>query len=319
VAKPRRKRKNRRLLLNVYRDSLGSWPEISPAEELLEYFSDHDLIGWRSRGKELQAYHYLWFYELESQRAANQQELIAALRSTPGKVVNLDGWGRAMAYKYSDLPLSYAGSLKWVGGRFNYGADIDESRFAPFPALYLAQDTETGFREMNGLVREDQRSGLTAEELSLCSRSGIAWVGVEGSVGNIFDVTHVSNLKAVFDVLSKFKLTRNVRDAEAKLNAKPLRLVKTAKELQRSLMAENWREFPALFSTPANSQLFGHLLSLAGFEGVLYSSTITRRLNLALFPRQFKNSPSVVRVVNPPGSARCVELSASSYTDTEED
>jgi hypothetical protein len=37
-------------------------------------------------------------------------------------------------------------------------------------------------------------------------------------------------------------------------------------------MAENWREFPAQFSTPANSQLFGHLLAHAGFEGVLFSS-----------------------------------------------
>jgi hypothetical protein len=222
-----------------------------------------------------------------------------------------------MAYRYSDAPLSCVGSLKWVGGRFNYGVDIDDTRFAPFPALYLAENSETGFREMNGLVRETQRSGLTGDELALCTKSGIAWVPVRGKVSNIFDVTRAANLRAFASVLQSFRVSPNVRNFEAKLNAVPLRLVKTAKELQRSFMSENWRELPSIFATPANSQLFGHLLRLAGFEGVLFSSTITRKLNLALFPRQFEHSSSAVYVKDPPAGARCTELSAATYADVE--
>jgi hypothetical protein len=317
VAKPRGKKKNQRLRLRVYRGPLGAWPSIGAGELLLEYFSDKDLIGWRSRAKDLQDYHYLWFFELESQRAVNHQKLLDALTTVPGIAVDLAGWGRAIAYRYSDVPLSCAGSLKWLGGRFNYGADIDEARFAPFPALYLAQDAETGFREMAGLVRESQRAGLTAEELALCTKSGITWVAVEGTAQNVFDATRVASLKAFANVLNAFKVSRNVRDTEEKLRAIPLRLIKTADELLRSFMAENWRELPAVFSTPANSQLFGHLLTQAGFEGVLYSSTITKRSNLALFPRQFENSSSIVRAIAPPSGARCTELSADTYRDAE--
>lgn len=292
-------------------------PAIGAGELLLEYFSDAQLIHWRNRAKDIQHYHYLWFFELESQRAANHARLIEALAATPGTEVNLDDWGRAVAYKYSDVPLSCIGSLKWVGGRFNYGVDIDSSRFAPFPALYLAQDFETGLREMHGLVRENDRAGLTANELALCSETGVSWVRVEGTVCNVFDSTRLANLRALTDVFATFKISRTVRDIETRLRAVPLRLIKTARELQQSFMAANWREFPALLSTPANSQLFGHLLSHAGFDGVLFSSTITKRLNLAVFPRQLQNSRSAIRAVEPPNSARCTELNAETYADAE--
>lgn len=317
MAKPRGKKKNQRLRLRVYRSPLGAWPSIGPGELLLEYFSDKELIGWRSRAKDLQDYHYLWFFELESQRAVNHQKLLDALRTVPGTTVDLDGWGRAIEYKWSGTPLSCVGSLKWLGGRFNYGVDIDHARFAPFPALYLAQDAETGFREMNGLVRGSDRAGLTAEELALCTKSGITWVAVKGTVHNVFDLTRVANLKAFANVLNTFKISRSIRDTEEKLRAVPLRLVKTPSELHRSFMAENWRELPSMFSTPANSQLFGQLLTQAGFEGVLFSSTITKRLNLAVFPRQLENSASSVHAVEPPVGARCVELSANTYKDGE--
>ena len=313
----RKPRRGRRLLHRVYRVTTGAWPAIGAGELLLEYFSDEELMGWRALAKELQDYHYLWFFELESQRASNQARLVEALRSVPGRNVELAGWGRAVAYKYSHIPLSCVGSLKWVGGRFNYGADIDDTRFAPFPALYLAQDPETGFREMNGLVREDKRAGLTAKELSLCSESGVSWIAVNGSACNVFDLTRATNLRAFASALSSFKVSRNVREAEGKLRATPLKLVGTARELHRTFMVEHWREFPAQFSTPANSQLFGNLLSHAGFEGVLFSSTITKKHNMALFPRQLENSASVIRVVDPPPTARYCELSASSHEDAE--
>jgi RES domain-containing protein len=84
--------------------------------------------------------------------------------------------------------------MKWFGGRFNYGVDIDSARFAAFPALYLAESFETGLREMQGLTREDNRDGLSASELNLCAEHGVAWVPIKGTVSNIFDLTKVSNL-----------------------------------------------------------------------------------------------------------------------------
>jgi hypothetical protein len=59
----------------------------------------------------------------------------------------------------------------------------------------------------------------------------------------------------------------------------------------------------------------GTLISIAGFERALFSSTRTGNENLVLFPRQFKNSISLVRVLKPPSTARCCELSALTYTE----
>lgn len=306
-------RRKRQLRLRVYSSELGSMPAIRAGDLLLEYFSDDQLIYWRSRGKDIQDYHYLWFFELESQRATNQARITEALASTQGLEVDLAGWGRALPYKYSDIPLSWLGSMKWVGGRFNYGGDIDVSRFAPFPALYLAEDFETGLREMHGLQRGNSRAGLTAEEMDLCGASSVSWVRVEGAVRNVFDLTRVSNLRAIADVFTSFKISRNVREAEERLKSTPLRLVKTPRQLQQSFMLENWREFPAFFSTPSNSQLFGHLLCHAGFNGVLYPSATTKARNLAVFPRQIRNSNSRVEAIEPPSTARCTVLSAETY------
>jgi hypothetical protein len=310
-------RKRGRLRLNVYRGRSGASPNIPVGELLLEYFDDNQLLAWRASGTAIQDYHYLWYFELERQRASNQIQILEALSLEPGISVPLSGWGRALAYKYSAAPLSCIGSLMWVGGRFNYGVDIDSSRFAPFPALYLAEDAETALREMHGLQRETTRGGLTALELSLLSQSGVAWVTVDGHAHNIFDLTSAANLHKVATVLAKFSLSRAVRAAEDRMGAVPLKLLQTPEELFASFMVEGWREFPVQVNTPANSQLFAHLLIQAGFEGVLYSSTITGKRNLALFTRQFKNSASIVSVLDPPRGATCCELSAKTFAQLE--
>jgi len=158
---------------------------------------------------------------------------------------------------------------------------------------------------------------LTARELNLCAANGVAWATIAGKVSNIFDLTHPGTLDGFVNVISKFKLSKAVRDAENKLGAIPLRLIATPDELHNSFMVENWREYPSVLNTPANSQLFGHLLSIAGFEGALFSSTRTGKSNLVLFTRQFRNSASLIRVLNPPVNALCCELSAATYQGLE--
>ena len=297
---------------------MGQLPHLPPGEILVEYFTDAEIEAWLNRGADYQSYHYLWYFELEAQRAARQEELLDALRRSPAVDVKLTGgWGRALQYVYSHTPLSCIGSLKWVGGRFNYGNDIDRTRFPPFPALYLAEDIETGIREMLGLTSQDIRSGLTAHELSLCSENGLAWVSVEGAVNNVFDLTTSSNLKAFTDVIASFQLSSHVRQLERVLGLATMKIITDSAHLHTTFMAEEWRQNPVMWNTPANPQLIGHLLTQAGFEGVLYSSTRTSKLSLALFTRQFRNSSSVVRVKNPPPTATCCELSATTFEDLE--
>jgi hypothetical protein len=94
-----RRRNNRQLRLKVYRGPEP--PSLAPGDLLLEYFSDTEIIAWKARAEDLQQYHYLWFYELEGQRAARQLELQGALQSVSGISIPLSGWGRAIAFKYS--------------------------------------------------------------------------------------------------------------------------------------------------------------------------------------------------------------------------
>jgi hypothetical protein len=292
-------------------------PHIPPGEILMEYFTDAELEAWQNRGADYQGYHYLWYFELEAQRAARQEDLLNALRKTPAVNVELTGWGRSLLYNYSHTPLSCMGSLKWVGGRFNYGNDIDSTRFPPFPALYLAEDIETGVREMLGLTSHDTRGGLTAHELALCPQDGLAWVGVTGSVNNIFDLTAYSSLEAFVDIIASFQLSGSVRQLERQMGLAPMKVITDSALLHTTLRAEEWRQYPVMWNTPSNSQLLGHLLTQSGFEGVLYTSTRTGKRSLALFTRQFRNSSSVVRVKNPPPTATCCELSATTFEDLE--
>lgn len=170
---------------------------------------------------------------------------------------------------------------------------------------------------MLGLTSQYMRSGLTARELGLCSENGLAWVSVAGSVNNIFDLTTPSNLKAFTDVIASFHLSARVRQLERRMGLAPMKVITDSTQLHTTFMAEEWRQYPVMWNTPANPQLIGHLLTQAGFEGVLYSSTRTGKRSVALFTRQFRNSSSVVSVKNPPPTATCCELSATTFEDLE--
>jgi hypothetical protein len=170
---------------------------------------------------------------------------------------------------------------------------------------------------MLGLTSEDLRGGLTAHELALCSEDGLAWASVSGSVNNIFDLTTHSNLEAFTEVIASFQISARVRQLERLMRLAPMKVITDSAYLQATFMAEEWRQNPVMWNTPANPQLIGHLLTQAGFEGVLYTSARTKKRNVALFTRQFRNSSSVVRVKNPPPTAICCELSAATFEDLE--
>ena len=72
-----------------------------------------------------------------------------------------------VTYQYSLEPLTCAGSLQALGGRFNAGCELDANTMRPWPALYLAQNFETAYREKFQLANDVQVDGLTPQELSL--------------------------------------------------------------------------------------------------------------------------------------------------------
>jgi hypothetical protein len=87
--------KPRRLRLRIYRGPASVAARVPPGELLLEFFTDRQLFEWRAQGKDYQSYHYLWYYELEAQRAANQSTLLESLSTVPGRTIDVSGWGRA--------------------------------------------------------------------------------------------------------------------------------------------------------------------------------------------------------------------------------
>jgi hypothetical protein len=133
----------------------------------LDRFSQADLDRWNSLSQDLDELHAILYSGVEPQRQRHHAELIAALRSVPCRPMDFAGWVRMVTLRYADAPLSAAGSLKNFGGRFNIGTDVDNAIRSPWPALYIASDQETAYREKFGMAKDDRIDGLSAEELTL--------------------------------------------------------------------------------------------------------------------------------------------------------
>jgi RES domain len=211
--------------------------------------------------------------------------------------VSLNGWCRIVNFKYCLQALSPAGSLRWVGGRFNIGADIDEPRFPSFPALYVAEDFETAFREYHGLSNGANVGGLSPDELSLEDAGSWATLKLTGNIGNVFDLAKLSNLAAVCKIFAKFNLSSRVRELETSAGLTRTVLARKPVDLLKSFMRDDWRAYPVHFDVPANSQVFARMVLEAGFEGILYRSTRGARKCLAIFTRQMGNGDSFVELM----------------------
>ena len=320
MSKKRRPSKlQQRRKLEVRLRRTGRFDPSPPGLLELDRFSDMDVEEWVRFATDFQAYHYQWFFELEAQRAASAERIREALTAVRPITVDLEGWGRVLAWRYTNAPLSAVGSLTWVGGRFNYGIDIDGgNRFAAFPALYLASSFETGLKEMLGQP-PSRLSGLSRADLALCDETSFSWVTVAGTVNNVFDLTKPSSLAAFTQVIREFRLSDRVRELQKRVRPQhPLRLVRTPTELLESIMVTNWRELPVQCDTPANSQVIGRLVADSGYDGILYRSTKTGERNLAVFTRNLAHSDSVIRVApEPPAQVRLRQLDASNYGDAE--
>ena len=235
------------------------------------------------------------YSDLASQRHLIESELKKSIiQNCTG--FNFNNWQRAVKYKYSLHPLCTIGSYQFIGGRFNYGNCIN-GELPHFPALYIAKDKDTALQEHLGQEPIPKNSNLTALDLALTSSASETIVSISGQLDKVFDLTNKDNLNEVVHLISKFKinkyLTQLARDAQ--LGKLPL-IIKSTNTLLDSLLDPHWRRVPANYDIPSNSQIFGHLCYTAGIEGVVYPSKLTGKHCIAIFPNNFPNTSSHIKL-----------------------
>lgn len=252
----------------------------------LDRFSSLDLQRWQRVSKDLDRLHSLLYFGFVEQRNVLRKELLAALQAPTFTSFEFQNWVRIIPYRYCLSPLSAQGSLNGIGGRFNVGYDIPSHVVAPWPALYLAENFDTAFREKYGNARDDARGALKPEELALQKPESITSVRLCGQISRVFDLTDTAKLKPFCDVLARCKMPREVADVlrRLKIKRKEITTIKTPAQLQAAVMAHHWRQWPVQFEVPAHGQVLASLLIAAGYEAVLYRSSKSDKRCLAVFP-----------------------------------
>lgn len=183
-------------------------------------------------------------------------------------------------------PLSAAGSLHGYGGRFNAGADLDPGTLDPWPALYIAENQETAFRERFQIASTQTVDGLSPQELALARSTSYSTVFLNGQLHDLFDMTSPSSLEAVAKVLGRIRMPAKARFLQKKLriSATDLRMIRTGQQLYDNVLTRNWRTLPVQFGLPAAGHVLAELIRAAGFGGILYRSTKGPARCVAVFP-----------------------------------
>jgi RES domain-containing protein len=267
----------------------------------LDRFSESSLRNWQFRSAALTNIYSSLYFDLEPYRQRFGQVLLDAIRKHATQDFQIEDWARIVDYQYSMTPLSTVGSTTGVGGRFNIGQLISPGTFTPFPALYVAEDYGTAFREHFGANPDDQTNGLTTSELVLRRVSSFSEVRLRGRIDLILDIGTRENLEPFAEVIRQFPLPRAAVSFARRLGMKrPPWLIRSASTLQKNLLHPSWRAMPMQFSVPANSQIFGRIASAAGMHGILYPSTKNSgKRCLALFPQNWRGSTSYIEVADP--------------------
>jgi len=150
---------------------------------VLEEISASSLAKWRAAGRNLEQLSEILFFGLEARRNHHSAELLDAVRKSAEGAREFTGWSRLVDYQYSTQPLSMAGSVRGDGGRFNIGGGLNAATHTPFPALYVAEDLPTAFRERFGIDPAVSANGLSADELVLRAKGVFHTPGADLQVG----------------------------------------------------------------------------------------------------------------------------------------
>lgn len=290
----------------------GALPPPSILE--LDRFAEADVHAWNALSADLDELNDVLYFGLEPERHRHRAALLAALGSHEGASFELTHWARLVTYRYGDAPLSAAGSLAYVGGRFNVGLDLDGQAMRAWPALYIAEDYETAFREKFQRAAGELTHGLTPEELSLNDGGSHSTVMLRGRLSKVFDLTTPASLMAVARVFAKIALPARAEQIKRKLKMpkQAVRMLTTAKQLHDMCIIQNWRVRPVQFELPANTHTLAELIRAAGFEAILYPSTKGSRNCLAVFPDRLLDGSYIELEDEAPPSVLHRRLDASS-------
>jgi len=271
-----------------------------PADDgFLDSFTEAQLDSWTRGGDLLQKLADKVYFELEALRAAKYDALCDALRSSPGVSIDVNGWSRVTDWRWSLGPLSPAGSIKGIGGRFNIGETLDRARGQAFPCLYVAQSVETAYAEYFGESLSNQMGPLTLGELALRRESSFATFVLRGRLERVLDLRDDTSLKPFVDIIRKFSISSLTKAAFRSAGLPQREIIRSVKQLRRRLLVEpgSWRQEPILFAIPASGQIFGRFARDADWEAILYPSRRGSGLCLAIFTENFRASDSRMEVV----------------------
>jgi len=281
---------------NKQRSPTGPKP---PSEGILDSFTEAQLDDWTRGGDLLQKLADKIYFELEALRAAKYDALCDALRSSPGVSLDVNGWSRVTDYCWSLSPLSPAGSVKGVGGRFNIGEMLDRARGQAFPCLYIAQSVETAYAEYFGESLSTQMGPLTLGELALRRESSFTTFLLNGRLERVLDLREETSLKSFADIIRHFSISSSTKAAFRSAGLPQRQIIRSAKQLRSRLLMEpkSWRQEPSLFGIPSPGQIFGRFARDADWEAILYPSRRGTGLCLAIFTENFRASTSLIEVV----------------------
>lgn len=270
-------------------------PQPQRPKGYLDAFTAEDIRHWSARSVDARRYSNAVYFDLEKQRVARHDELVAALRDAGGIELPIADWVRITGNRWALQPLSPVGSIKSIGGRFNVGESLS-LRAQVFPALYLAHDLDTAMYEYFG--GPPAMSALGMHELALRREGGFAVFVLEGRLENVLDLRDDARLSAFVSIIKQFTLTKETQLIAKRCGLPPRTLMRSVKTLRSKLLEapQTWRTESVATSVPSPSQIFARYVEAAGFEGVLFPSQQGGTLCLALYPKNFKDSDSYIAV-----------------------
>lgn len=279
--------------------------------ELLKISS---ITSWEKHHSKIVDYYYRHYSYFHQERSKILGKLKTALNENNCEYT-FNKWHRLVTYQYSNNPLSSKGSLlNDPGGRFNIG-DINRYKFQPFPALYIAEDFDTAYREAFQLKQDETINGLHGEELSLYGNNSFSNVVLNGEIHYLLDLRKKKTLQTFYQEIKNIKLPSSFKKEAESLKIPVIPHVKSLKELMNSILSENWRDSPIQADIPSNSQILGQIAEMSGVEAILYPSIRSRnKYCIAIFPRNFNGSSSYVKLKDrAPDDVKITSLNRDSY------
>jgi hypothetical protein len=279
----------------------------------LDRFSEESIERWNEVSDDLDELQNVLYFNLEPERRRRRPDLLKALQRIDPVSMQLENWSRIVDYQWTLHPLSAAGSLTYIGGRYNPGIELDGCTFAAWPALYLGVDHATAYREKFQIEQGQKLEGLTGEELALNAGKSHTTVALRGKLSRVFPFT-ASSLGPLAKEFAKIKMPLRAAQIMKKLKIKPadLRMLTTGKQLYDVAAVHNWRVLPIQFGLPAPSHILAELIRAAGFEAISYQSSKSSGTCLAIFVDRLAQG-SFIEVVGavPPSSIARLDVTTA--------